>query len=46
MKSIHVVESSLPIAWEKAVIACWEQGGAFPPSTTARAIPTAATWRP
>ena len=30
MKSIHVVESSLPIAWEKAVIACWEQGGGFP----------------
>jgi thymidylate synthase len=30
MKSIHVVEPSLPLAWEKAVIACWEQGERFP----------------
>lgn len=30
MKSIHVVEDSLPLAWEKAVIACWEQGESFP----------------
>ncbi len=30
MKSIHVVERHLPIAWEKAVIACWEQGERFP----------------
>ena len=30
MKSIHVVQESLPFAWEAAVIACWEQGGSFP----------------
>ena len=30
MKSIHITESSLPMAWEKAVIACWEQGEPFP----------------
>lgn len=30
MKSIHVVERTLPVAWEKAVIACWEQGESFP----------------
>jgi len=30
MKSIHVVEESLPVAWEKAVVACWEQGESFP----------------
>jgi len=30
MKSIHVVEESLPLAWEKAVIACWQQGESFP----------------
>jgi thymidylate synthase len=30
MKSIHIVEQSLPLAWEKAVIACWEQGESFP----------------
>ena len=30
MKSIHIVEESLPLAWEKAVIACWEQGEQFP----------------
>jgi thymidylate synthase len=30
MKSIHVVERHLPLAWEKAVIACWEQGESFP----------------
>ncbi len=30
MKSIHVVEESLPMAWEKAVIACWTQGESFP----------------
>ncbi len=29
MKSIHVVEKHLPFAWEKAVIACWEQGDSF-----------------
>lgn len=30
MKSIHIVEQSLPLAWEKAVIACWEEGESFP----------------
>lgn len=30
MKSIHIVEESLPLAWEKGVIACWEQGSLFP----------------
>ena len=30
MKSIHIVEESLPLAWERAVIACWEQGESFP----------------
>ena len=30
MKSIHIVEEHLPLAWEKAVIACWETGESFP----------------
>ncbi len=30
MKSIHIVEEYLPLAWEKAVLACWEQGETFP----------------
>ncbi len=30
MQSIHVVEDSLAMAWEKAVIACWEKGEKFP----------------
>ena len=30
MKSIHIVEDHLPLAWEKAVIACWEVGERFP----------------
>ena len=30
MKSIHIVEESLPLGWERAVIACWEQGEGFP----------------
>ncbi|MCK5114739.1 MAG: hypothetical protein KAR11_08265 [Phycisphaerae bacterium] len=30
MKSIHIVEEYLPMAWEKAVLACWEQGETFP----------------
>ena len=30
MKSIHIVEPNLPLAWEKAVLACWEQGERFP----------------
>jgi thymidylate synthase len=30
MKSIHIVEETLPLGWEKAVVACWEQGETFP----------------
>ena len=30
MKTIHVVEKTLPMAWERAVIACWQQGERFP----------------
>ena len=30
MKSIYILEETLPVAWEKAVIACWEQGESFP----------------
>jgi len=30
MKSIHIVEEHLPLAWEKAVIACWQAGERFP----------------
>ena len=30
MKSIYVLEETLPLAWEKAVLACWEQGESFP----------------
>ncbi len=30
MKSIHIIERTLPMAWEKAVTACWEQGESFP----------------
>ncbi len=30
MKSICVVEELLPFAWEKAVIACWQQGQSLP----------------
>jgi thymidylate synthase len=30
VKSIHIVEPNLPMAWEKAVLACWEQGERFP----------------
>jgi len=30
MKSVHVVEPLLPLAWERAVIACWETGERFP----------------
>jgi len=29
VKTIHVVEKTLPVAWEKAVVACWEQGERF-----------------
>ncbi len=30
MKSIHIVEQYLPFAWERAVMACWEEGESFP----------------
>ena len=30
MKSIHIIEPSLPLAWERAVVACWKQGESFP----------------
>ncbi len=30
MKSIHIIEDSLPMAWEKAVISCWREGESFP----------------
>jgi thymidylate synthase len=30
MKTIHVVEKSLPQAWEKAVLGCWTEGESFP----------------
>jgi thymidylate synthase len=30
MKSIYIQEQSLPLAWEQAVIACWQQGHSFP----------------
>ena len=30
MKSVHIVETTLPMAWERAVLACWEQGENFP----------------
>ena len=30
MKSIYVNEEHLPVAWEKAVIACWAEGDSFP----------------
>ena len=30
MKSVHIIEESLPAAWEKAVTACWQQGESFP----------------
>ena len=26
MQSIHIVDRTLPCAWERAVLACWEQG--------------------
>jgi len=29
MKSIHIVEASLPLAWERAVLACWADGDRF-----------------
>ncbi len=30
MKSIHIIEPHLPLAWEKAVLACWQEGERFP----------------
>ncbi|MDY6913237.1 MAG: thymidylate synthase [Planctomycetota bacterium] len=30
MKSVHIVEDSLPLAWEKSTIACWRHGESFP----------------
>ena len=30
MKSIHIVEESLPMAWERAVIECWQTGDRLP----------------
>jgi len=29
MKTIHIIDDHLPCAWERAVVACWEQGEAF-----------------
>jgi len=29
MKTIHILDDHLPFAWERAVLACWEQGEAF-----------------
>ncbi|MFW6133726.1 MAG: thymidylate synthase [Planctomycetota bacterium] len=30
MKSVHIVERTLPMAWERAVVACWNEGEPFP----------------
>jgi len=30
VKTIHIIDETLPMAWEKAVMACWEQGERFP----------------
>ncbi|MGC9453366.1 MAG: thymidylate synthase [Phycisphaerae bacterium] len=30
MKSIHVVAETLPVGWERAVVACWREGESFP----------------
>jgi len=29
MQTIHIVEDNLPMAWERAVIECWEKGSSF-----------------
>lgn len=29
MKTIHIIEETMPMAWEQAVMACWEQGESF-----------------
>jgi len=39
MKSVHVVEQSLPSAWEKAVVQCWETGDSFPTEYDRRGDP-------
>jgi len=30
MHTLHIVEETLPVAWEKAVVACWDHGESFP----------------
>jgi len=30
MKTIHIIEDTLPTAWEKSVIECWRNGDNFP----------------
>ena len=30
MQSIHIIEDTLPAAWENAVVKCWEVGESFP----------------
>ena len=30
MKTVHIIGETLPECWEKAVLACWEQGDSFP----------------
>ncbi len=30
MQTIHVMEKTIPMAWEKAVRSCWDQGDSFP----------------
>jgi thymidylate synthase len=30
MQTIHIVEKTLPMAWERAVVACWEKGDRVP----------------
>ncbi len=30
MKPVYIIEASLPLAWEKAVITCWKEGESFP----------------
>ena len=44
MKSFYIVEEHLPLAWEQAVIACWQQGGrsaiGYPPGGSPAACRT------
>jgi thymidylate synthase len=30
MKTIHIIQETMPAAWEQAVLAAWEQGESFP----------------